>query len=371
MSKLSLLALGLASATLAACGAQPNASATKEHWNAINDPSIFDASYVLNLDSLPTSGELKVTPWSDTYWPSYQGGVAARWKADETGFDYALASQTQLAAMSAADVARLSPAEKYDILVSRYEYPLVSYERKRTAPTRPSWEGLCHGWSPAALAYTEPKAVLMTNAQGIQIPFGSSDVKALLTIWLGQFANAKSKMLGARCNADFGSNPGAATSPECRDTNAGAFHIVIANEIGRLGRGFVADVTRDAEVWNQPVHGFTSRIVGMQAPSPGAAAGTVKEAIVETSMLYSVEIEPTWTAVVGTNGQANTQKSYKYTLELDASGNIIGGEWLTDARPDFLWQEETPAFSGYFQKLGDLYNAAASSVGIKDPTVGG
>ena len=26
-----------------------------------------------------------------------------------------------------------------------------------------------------------------------------------------------------------------------------------------------------------------------------------------------------------------------YDLELDAKGNIVGGEWYTNAHPDFLW----------------------------------
>lgn len=30
-------------------------------------------------------------------------------------------------------------------------------------------------------------------------------------------------------------------------------------------------------------------------------------------------------------------RDYEYFLELNASGNIIGGEWITSTRPDFMW----------------------------------
>lgn len=36
----------------------------------------------------------------------------------------------------------------------------------------------------AALEYAQPNPVVLTNADGIQIPFGASDVKALLTYYV-------------------------------------------------------------------------------------------------------------------------------------------------------------------------------------------
>ena len=45
----------------------------------------------------------------------------------------------------------------------------------------PAWAGYCHGWAPAANRFEEPLPVTVRNADGVEIPFGSSDVKALLT----------------------------------------------------------------------------------------------------------------------------------------------------------------------------------------------
>ena len=146
-------------------------------------------------------------------------------------------------------------------------------------------------------------------------------------------------MLGARCNEDLATNPSSASRPECRDVNAGAFHLVLANLLGLNHEGFVADVTRDAEVWNQPVSGFTSRKISTrEGKSLGAAPTTVREVTFETTMFYGREIQPRWQA----SGANMAQKVYSYRVEIDISGAIVGGEWLSDNRPDFLWSMTKP-----------------------------
>ena len=80
---------------------------------------------------------------------------------------------------------------------------------------------------------------------------------------------------------------------ECKDTNAGAFHIVIANQIAHMDEGFIVDVTRDAEVWNQAVQGFDVKEIETKEPSAGSAEGTVKEVVVEqkcTTLLKYITI---------------------------------------------------------------------------------
>jgi len=237
----------------------------------------------------------------------------------------------------------------------RYDYPLVFAERARTSPYAQGWEGLCHGWAAAALIFDEPKPVVMTNAHGIAIPFGSSDIKALLTYYQGQIGQSRQIVLGTRCDIDIRANPQAANSPACTDTNAGAFHIVLANQIGLMGEGFVADITRDAQVWNQPVHGFRSQIIRQQRPSRGAAFGTVKEVVVRTLMEFTVEVQPNWNPLLRTEGQANNTETYDYRLELDANDVIIGGEWLSGNRPDFLWKQAAPQIKPGWEKLELLH----------------
>lgn len=339
------------------CGKSAHQPAdVKEAWNSINAPLRFNSNYTVNFDSLPKSASLSVIPWTDSYWPSNQGGIAARWNSSHrTGFGYNPPSVESIRRMSIDDLAKLSPAEKYDIYVGSYDFPTVRRERNRTRPGMADWEGICHGWAPAAINYSEPRPVVLRGAGGINVPFGSSDIKGLLSYYQGEITGAAVRSLGARCNTTGGRE-----RPECRDINAGAFHVVLTNQIGLLKKSFVADVTRDLQVWNQPVHGFSTRVLGDHGPSLGAAPGTVKEIRVETSMTYSQEVQPQWGPLVGTAGHSDTTKVYRYRVELNSRNEIIGGEWEQDDRPDFLWNQETPRFSGYFAKLEEIYKASVS-----------
>jgi hypothetical protein len=200
---------------------------------------------------------------------------------------------------------------------------------------------MCHGWAPAALNFQEPHAIILKGPSGISVPFGSSDIKALLSLHSGEYATSRQRFMAGRCNEDLRSNPSAANNPECKDVNAGAFHLVLTNLIGRKKEGFVADVTRDLEVWNQPVSGFKTTIKGERmGRSEGANMTTVKEVEVETVMNFGKEISPQWNSY----GAYMSSKTYRYRLELNALGQIVGGEWIESERPDFLWQLEKPEF---------------------------
>lgn len=353
------------------CGSRtPDLAKTREAWDEVNNPIRIGDGYVTKFSELPVAGALQATPWSDDYWPSNQGGIARRWKLDNSNaFTYRSPSLEELRQATTAQLARMSPAEKLDVFLGDYSYPTVQFERSRVSPENEHWEGICHGWAAAALNFDEPKPVLMSNADGIQIPFGAADIKALLSYFQGNVGRTTGGFLGARCNVDLEQSPQDARNPECRDTNAGSFHLVLTNEIGIRKKGFIADLTRDRMVWNQPVHGYSSRIVTKQAPSPGAAAGTVIEHLVETTITYTAEIEPEWSSVVGTEAQNNASVSYLYRLELNAEGEIIGGAWSVSDRPDFLWTQSRPVFFGRWRALERIYNASIASEPYADPTL--
>ncbi len=351
------LVIGLGGLT--SCGQNESTSTLSEEWNPINDPLNMSSSYERHVNDLPLRGAVTRMPWTDTYWPSVNGGLANRWRQPGSyAFNYQLFGFNELQRADQNFIAQLSPAEKFDLLTGQYNYPLVQHERNRTRNSTESWEGLCHGWAPAAALFEEPNPVVMTNPQGIQIPFGSSDVKALLTLYQGNFSNAPQVLLGARCNADLSTNPGAARTPECRDTNAGSFHIVLTNQVGLKQESFIIDATRGAEVWNQPVSSYTSKVLRVQAPSPGAAPGTQQEALFETKLSYVAEVDAAWNALNGTSGHKVVTVTYYYRLELDQGNNIIGGEWESEARPDFIWIQQKPNFTGDFAPLKDLYEAS-------------
>ncbi|MFZ9521551.1 MAG: hypothetical protein ACO3A4_13835, partial [Silvanigrellaceae bacterium] len=307
-----------------------------EAWDVINQPSRFGRQFETRYENLPKTGMLGKVPWSDYYWPTQRAGIAYRWQLPGSlPFGYTLYSRQGISSLSRDQIAQLSPAEKLDIFMGRFDFPTVNSERKRTYPGAAAWEGLCHGWAPAALEFSEPGPVTLESAAGIRIPFGSSDVKALLTWYMATHSSSIAVGLGGRCN--LGGTIGMSTSA-CRDANAGAFHIVLSNLLGRAKEGFIMDIARAAEIWNQPVYGFRSRELARQGASPGAAPGTRQEIVVESEVYYTIEIEPQWNPM----GQllerpAVNSVAYRYRLELDSQGNIRGGEWLQDARPDFIW----------------------------------
>ncbi len=144
----------------------------------------------------------------------------------------------------------------------------------------------------------------------------------------------------------------------CRDTNAGAFHLVLAQYLSdrvnpEAKRGFVMDVTREDQVWNQPVYGFESTIESIEniddVEDPlknFRAEGTVQIAKVTTKVHYGLEKGP-YVDYTEENGSHITSKTYRYTLEIDKKGFVIGGEWAVSASswgsssaPDFLWTLE-------------------------------
>ncbi len=332
------------------------AGALADSWDGYNNPANISRAYRYNLDALPLTGKLppEKQPWSETYWPSYQGGIAVRWQTGETGFQYGLYSKEQLIAMGPAKVALLSPAEKFDILHDRYDYPTVQGERNRVSPENAHWEGICHGWTPASLLHSEPKPKTFVNRAGIEVRFGSSDIKALISYYYGVVRWKPSGWIGKRCSGGglFGGGRG------CRGVNAGTLHVVLTNQLGLMGRGFIADVDRGKEVWNQPVYAYNSQIIGQGRD----------EVVVQTEMYYANELTRSqWEPSV----QPVAAKAvYRYTLELNAGGQITGGNWQSKTRPGFLWQHDTNDFAHpYYGAIKDLLNDPVPAGEVVPPVI--
>lgn len=333
---------------------------------------IAGISVISNFEALPKVGKLADDRlgWSETYWPSNVGGVAYRWNhPNPQPFKYKLHTRDELMRLSETEMGQLSPAELYDISNNDYNYTLTRKAFSLYSSRDLWWEGICHGWAQAAINFPEPEPVTLTNQAGIKVPFGSSDVKALLAMheaynYKGEvfaFAGRRCKVNGKvegegddRDRPEHRAFPAAelANSPDCKDVNPGAFHVIISNMLGILGKGFVADIDRFNDVWNQPITSYKSTIVGEEAVEPGMrAAGVARRVRIKMAMTYGEELK-FYTPELAAAGNLNfvskkpvtltphqkfLTRNYEYILEINAAGNVVGGTWITSTRPDFMW----------------------------------
>lgn len=344
--------------------------------NAFSEPlghdraeDVVDELAYRSLSAMESAGLKKVAitqPWSDSYWPLYGGGIARRYA--DPDFELSLEWEKNERYLSGnvgiGATEELSPAEKYDLLVGDKNFTLTraslglgrAYFEKhgRVAP----WMGICHGWAAASVSTARPShSVILTGVGGEKILFYPSDIKALLSmLWAkGKF---EKRFIGGRCRKSKpGENPpGRPVDPECLDTNAGTWHLAVVNQLGHSRRPLIIDATYDAEVWNQPVYSYeysyldpgslapvdslakSLRAVDDKDPRRAFRAPTaVSVATVAMRIEYSTEQDPEAVAEDDRSRDGSSAVSYEYELELDANGEIVGGEWLQVFHPDFIW----------------------------------
>jgi hypothetical protein len=351
-------------------------TARAELYDSASHPSNFNRiagiSIITNFYSLPQSGRISDDRlgWSESYWPSNKGGIAYRWNHPQpTPFKYKLLSKDDLMRMTQEELSQLSPAELYDISNDDYNYTLTRRVLSKYSPRDLWWEGICHGWAQAAINYPEPKPITYINKMGIKVPIGSSDIKALLAMheaynykgekfaFAGKRCRVKGKVVGEADERDHPSDreypaDELAESTDCRDVNAGAFHLIISNMLGLLGKGFVADIDRFNDVWNQPIVNYRSTILGEEAiDGDDKLRGIEKKFRVKLEMTYAEELK-FYTPELEAEGNKNfvsklpvtmtphqkfLSRNYEYIIEMNNAGNVIGGEWVSQTRPDFMW----------------------------------
>lgn len=315
-------------------------------------------------------------PWSDDYWAIYLGCLGKRYADPEfpgsedwnENRDYVVRRPAhKIWTGSAAAIDLLSPSEKYDFLVGDDAGTLTgamwaegaSYYRACGEVER--WMGICHGWAPASYMLPRPSRPVTVRAPtGSEVTFYPADIKALASL-LWASANTVTRFIGGRCNDK---NPatdeiGRVISAKAFDTNPGTWHLVVVNQIGGAGRSLVMDATYDYEVWNQPVAGYQYRYFN---PQTMKLAATLRDATVTRAQYtrdrfkkyrsrdaasyagiimqvrYMVETDPEQRDSDAPANDAVNTAIYKYDLELDGEGRILGGEWFTGkCHPDFLW----------------------------------
>lgn len=340
---------------------------TREAWFDTSDPGLLidDWLYEKRFDALASGANLDRLPWTGYYWPDMLGGLSYRW-SERSAFIPARPSLAWLRRQDEDTLNQLSPAEKYDIYLGRYDYPLTSYEKRRTDKSSPSWWGLCHGWAPASIVFKEPQQIKLTNPDGISLKFYTSDIKALLT-FAQQYQRKSSSvsMLALRCNESLGRREALHSSGltiACRDVNPGAFHLVLSHWLAHKNEPLIMDIYQGDQVWNVPIVGYASKVLDKTTDVYEGAARETKEILtIETKVSYIALSEPHRHAIYANDIGQLRNATYKYLLELDQRGIIRGGEWVTRGTPDFLWFQTPFQFSGFFQKLESIYNESIRS----------
>ena len=320
---------------------------------------------------------LDESPWSDDYWAYYKGVLGCRY-ADPTfphssdwseNFTYVLNNKVDhiVNRGDTNQIYRLSPSEKYDLLIGDASGTLTQkmWEKGRRyhddfGSVEP-WMGICHGWAPAAYMLPRPRnAVDVAAADGSTLRFYPSDIKALASLLWAQ-AKTVTRFIGGRCNdhnPEIDSSNGRLISSKCFDTNPGTWHLSMVNQIGFGHRSMILDATHDYEVWNQPIHAYSYWYFN---PQELVWASSLSDAMVPyheftndwfkayrgesiasvvgvmTRLQYVVETSPSHNEHDSSAEDALNSVDYYYDLELDASNDIIGGEWYMNKHPDFLW----------------------------------
>jgi subtilisin-like proprotein convertase family protein len=396
--RLGLVVLLLALAAVAGCEnwQDPGLGGAKlpEKWDTTNAPTNFASNLEYKLANLPKEGASERVPWPDTYWPTYEDSINARWQVS----------------YGAVTKDKLSPAEKYDLAFNGWQasdaflklkpyssdncaskgWDKAYYEQlgpvaKWVAQNKGNWDshngldddgdgqtdecddrdgvetwwGLCHAWVPAAILQEEPLNPVTENG----VRFEVSDIKALL---IAVHDPSSAKMLGGRCNdkeVKKDEKTGRILASQCRDLNAGTYHVIMANYLGMQKRAIAEDRTYDYQVWNQPIRGW--KVDSIKEITKADAIKLLKLPATTTAYAYNTSAKKFWevraTTSYITESQASTENfadsvdnftrtdQYHYVLELDGYGKIIGGEWTAETQtnyPDFLWLP-TAAQGGY------------------------
>ena len=97
-------------------------------WNRANNPWNLAKYLTTYFDRLPLSAQIEnqKLAWPANHWAHFEGGITYRWTAANSEmFNYSSPNLAKLKMMTQEQRDRLSPAEKYSILIRDYNYTLV------------------------------------------------------------------------------------------------------------------------------------------------------------------------------------------------------------------------------------------------------
>lgn len=302
---------------------------------------------------------------------------------------------TRVYDLSEKELARLAPSEKYDLLLGDTNFDLTNriwnfvetygagkawaflssinvpegFRLPIANDKLAMWEGICHGWALAAGGSDRPlNTVTFTLPNGKKLPFLPTDVKALVSL---MYANSVVQdnvlMEGIRCDNkkpkqdEFGRyvdtvpvSKNEDVLPRCADVHPAVWYLSVVNLTGIQGRALVAEIDANSVVNNHPFAGYEFKYFNPETGREGSLEKSVlalenfKKPDVyqgsrnpDTRSIVGVKMKMrytdwTWPKEHATDSESKDpikKKNMLFDLELDAQGNIIGGQWRAKANP--------------------------------------
>jgi hypothetical protein len=250
----SMVRLPLSAVAAAACVTY-SAELYAEPWDYHNDPVNLDPTFQYQASTLPTSGTASVLPHPGWFWSTWQDSIDYRWNGLGT----------------------LAPAEKYAFLSGAMDfvhdvsttYGVLSEGTLACHATSdcpsgmscglrpgssgvciPDGNGICNGW--AGFAMQEPSARDPVTRDGVT--FFPGDIDGLMSLL---YANAPYRLVGDRCNGSVAvDGAGREVDSSCRNLNAGAFHVALANLLGSRAVAFAVNEDSQGGIWNRPAFDY-------------------------------------------------------------------------------------------------------------------
>jgi hypothetical protein len=366
----------VAGSLVPACKTRSNSSELREIWLNLLDSKwkaaqeVSDKNeYIRRFETLPLAGALQPAPWSNVIYSNETSGLAKRYLAKSNATEYRLDSTSDV-----KDSSKLSSIEKYDLLLNHKQWELTLAERIRTRgdsnksvdPLR----SLQQDWAAASLLFAEPSPILVKSDKGDNIAFSSGDIKGLLTRFVSQRSTpdegVEVRSLGGICRLDSDSYRRALESrtiakeawkdlkfDDCFSVNAGAFHLALTNLIGLRAESFIIDPVVDFELNHFPLQAYKSETLG----TPTLDDKNHQEIQIKTTVTYIV---PSDFSETKDKSPQTKNVVYRYRIELDEGGDIVGGTWLGSESPQLAWMQNRPRFNREDAQLEKLYTTSVS-----------
>lgn len=243
------------------------------------------------LEELPTSGTVPNfrVPYSGYIYPDRAGGTVDAMRK----YDSAFHGGRSLAV----------PFEQWDTTAFKKPTPRrgplgMAWGSKMETP---HWHGHCNGWAAAAIRHAEPKRSVVRNG----VVFTPADIKAMLAeVYM---YNDVEMLAGSSSRMD-----------------AGVFHAIIANWLGRGAHPLGMEADPSEEKWNYPIYAFNS----------SAARRSERQVEVKMNLAYIKDSNAEYQESPRIRGI----KAFHYDLYLNGRGEIIGGNFYRDSEIiDMLW----------------------------------